>query len=161
MTDRPSPLRDARPEDAPAIAAIFEACLPDPWSAEMIADSFRHGCHGLVACDPDDAASIVGVSLVQWFAPEAEILLVAVLPSHRRRGIARALLRGSLMQAARAGAEAAFLEVRPSNAGARAFYEEEGFREVGRRRAYYRNGEDALVLRRDLRFPLPLPAAPP
>ena len=44
-----------------------------------------------------------------------------------------------------------YLEVRPSNAGALGLYRKLGFREVGRRKAYYSdNGEDALVLRHDL-----------
>jgi len=42
------------------------------------------------------------------------------------------------------------LEVRPSNASALAVYRALGFRHAGRRHAYYRDGTDALVLRRDL-----------
>ncbi len=43
------------------------------------------------------------------------------------------------------------LDVRESNAAARALYARFGFAEVGRRRAYYREPvEDALVLRCDL-----------
>jgi ribosomal-protein-alanine N-acetyltransferase len=44
----------------------------------------------------------------------------------------------------------AFLEVRPSNAAARALYERAGFRDAGLRARYYQDGEDALVMRCDL-----------
>jgi len=43
-----------------------------------------------------------------------------------------------------------YLEVRESNAPARALYAAHGFKEVGRRKQYYRRPvEDAIVLRRD------------
>jgi ribosomal-protein-alanine N-acetyltransferase len=43
-----------------------------------------------------------------------------------------------------------YLEVRETNAPARALYAAQGFREVGRRAQYYRRPvEDAIVLRRD------------
>jgi ribosomal-protein-alanine N-acetyltransferase len=49
------------------------------------------------------------------------------------------------------GCRLATLEVRPSNAPARALYEAFGFEVVGRRRGYYADtGEDAILLARDL-----------
>jgi [ribosomal protein S18]-alanine N-acetyltransferase len=48
------------------------------------------------------------------------------------------------------GAGAMFLEVAAANGPALALYAREGFTEVGRRRRYYSDGTDALVLRRDL-----------
>ena len=40
------------------------------------------------------------------------------------------------------------LEVRAGNPAARGFYRAQGFREVGRRPAYYTDGEDAVLLSR-------------
>nr|MCU0626508.1 GNAT family N-acetyltransferase [Gemmatimonadaceae bacterium] len=58
---------------------------------------------------------------------------------------------GAIEAAVAAGCEAIWLEVRVSNAAARALYERRGFTLVGRRRGYYRKPvEDALVLRRSL-----------
>ena len=42
------------------------------------------------------------------------------------------------------------LEVSAANGSAIAFYTAEGFAEIDRRRRYYRDGSDALVLRRQL-----------
>ena len=51
------------------------------------------------------------------------------------------------------------LEVRPTNAEARALYESFGFRVVGRRRGYYYDtGEDALIM--EARLPAAVPARP-
>ena len=49
-----------------------------------------------------------------------------------------------------AGAARCHLEVRLDNAGALALYHALGFEICGRRQGYYRDGSDALVLRRDL-----------
>jgi ribosomal-protein-alanine N-acetyltransferase len=82
------------------------------------------------------------------------VLTLAVEPAHRRRGVARDLLRQALALAAAAGAEEAFLEVAADNPGALALYRAEGFEQAGQRGGYYRrtDGEtvDALVLRRTL-----------
>lgn len=81
---------------------------------------------------------------------ELQITAVAVHPEHRRRGLARALLEAMLQLGREAGAERATLEVARSNGAARSLYAGLGFREVAVRRAYYRDGEDALILWRKL-----------
>lgn len=72
---------------------------------------------------------------------EFEILNLAVDPAQRRGGMARALVEAAV---ARGGHW--FLEVRESNGPARSLYQSCGFREMGRRRAYYRDPiEDAIL----------------
>jgi ribosomal-protein-alanine N-acetyltransferase len=74
----------------------------------------------------------------------------------RRSGIGALLLDGAIAAVRRSDVDTLYLEVRDSNAAARALYASRGFVEVGRRREYYRKPkEDALVLRLDL-----APAAP-
>jgi len=65
----------------------------------------------------------------------------------RRRGLGTALLRGVAAGAAGRGAQRVFLEVSERNAAARALYAAAGFEPVARRRSYYPDGADALVLR--------------
>ena len=91
-------------------------------------------------------ARVGGFLLYQKLAAgEAEILNLAVDPDSRRQGLGSALL-GQLITDAPGLIS---LEVRESNAPARALYAEFEFHEVGRRRAYYhRPVEDAIVLRR-------------
>ena len=82
-------------------------------------------------------------------ADEAEILTIAVTPSVRRQGLARTMLRRAGQEARARGAVRVFLEVAADNAAARGLYWREGFREVGRRKAYYLRPDkrvDALVL---------------
>ena len=95
----------------------------------------------------EDGDRIIGIVAARTAGGEAEILNLAVTPRARRRGIARQLVEEALHTARSAAAECVFLEVRESNAAARAFYSALGFSESKRRTRYYRDPvEDALVL---------------
>ncbi|GAB0118230.1 hypothetical protein Acid7E03_23020 [Acidisoma sp. 7E03] len=94
-----------------------------------------------------------GMILLRLTLDEAEILTLGTAPAARRRGIAAGLLAEALRQAAARGVRQVFLEVEVGNAAARGLYAAAGFTEVGRRRGYYANGADALVLRATLPEP--------
>ena len=87
-------------------------------------------------------------------AGEAEILTIAVDPSHRRSGLGQVLLAAASDLASQQGGEALFLEVSVDNEPALALYDRAGFVRVGLRRGYYTGPDgrpiDALVLRRNL-----------
>ena len=129
------------PTFAPVLAAIHGAAFPlEGWGVGAFQVQLEmHSVLGLL----DDRGGLV---LLRVTADEAEILTIGVVPSMRRQGIARALLEESLTRARILGVRALFLEVGVRNHPARALYEGMGFREVGRRRRYYANGEDALIL---------------
>lgn len=94
--------------------------------------------------------------LLAWHvADEFELLDVATAETARRRGLGRALLAELVSEARSLAASAIYLEVRPSNAAALALYLGAGFSEVGRRPRYYPDGEDALLLRREVESLLP------
>jgi ribosomal-protein-alanine N-acetyltransferase len=79
---------------------------------------------------------------------QGELGNIAVDPAFRRRGLARRLIALVLERAAARGVRELFLEVRPSNTGARQLYESFGFAHVGQRRNYYQEPvEDAVVMR--------------
>lgn len=114
---------------------------------------------GELLASPGAFALVVdnGFILVRQAADEAEILTLAVLPAYRRKGLGRALILAAADHARTRGAARMFLEVSTANLAALALYAGLGFREVGRRPAYYRAPTaDALILRADL--PLAAPA---
>jgi ribosomal-protein-alanine N-acetyltransferase len=142
-------LVDAARAHVPEVAAIEHACFSDPWSEASFRQAVDNpGVFFRVATE-GAGGPVVGY-VVAWFAAgEGEIANVAVAPSARGRGIGGMLLDAALAAAAENGAEALYLDVRESNARARALYDSRGFVEVGRRRRYYRRpSEDAIVLRR-------------
>ena len=149
-------LRYALVEDAQALATVHAQAFDAPWPPESFADLLASpGVFALAAIDQ----APVGLILLRAVADEAEVLTLAVAPTHRRRGAARALLTAGLGLATQAGAQAAFLEVAADNPGAIALYRAAGFADVGRRTGYYRRDDgpaaDALVLHRTLNSPTP------
>ena len=91
----------------------------------------------------------------QAVAGEWEIENVVVAAGFLRRGIASELVHELIQRAQSEAAPAILLEVRESNLPARGLYEKHGFREVGRRRAYYRDPvEDAILYALRLRLTL-------
>lgn len=90
--------------------------------------------------------TIVGYAGLWFTADEAHVTNVAVEPSMRRQGVARALLLALADVAIERGASSWTLEVRVSSDGAQALYREFGFAPAGVRKRYYENAEDALVM---------------
>ncbi|WP_043361115.1 GNAT family N-acetyltransferase [Belnapia sp. F-4-1] len=136
----------ARPEDAPALAALHALAFPpaEAWGPDAMRLMLEMpGAFGLWY--PAE-----GLVLARAAAGEAEILTLAVAPAARCRGLGAALLGAALQGAVLRGAAEMFLEVAAGNEAALALYAAAGFAGVGRRRRYYANGEDALVLRRSL-----------
>jgi ribosomal-protein-alanine acetyltransferase len=142
-------IREMTASDRSAVAWLFvESAGASPWDARQVGELQGSGTRFLVA---EDGGQITGAVALREIAGEAEILNLAVKQGWRRRGIGGRLMERVVRAAASAGAVKVFLEVRESNAGARAFYLGLGFTEAGRRRDYYRNPtEDALLLFRTL-----------
>jgi ribosomal-protein-alanine N-acetyltransferase len=143
-------LRRMAEADLDAVLAIDAVTPPPFWGRE----AFLHELE-LPTSRPgvlvDPAGRVIGF-LVWWqILDEAHLQNVALSEAARRRGHGRWLVRAMLAGSARAGARRAFLEVRPDNGPARALYAALGFREVGRRRRYYADGADALLLSRPVR----------
>ena len=75
---------------------------------------------------------------------------MATLPALRGQGIGRLLMAVCLEQCAAEGATQALLEVRADNDAALALYRACQFEPTGRRKRYYRDGGDAVVMTRAL-----------
>lgn len=82
-------------------------------------------------------ADVAGFALARAVLDDAELLLLAVIPDARRRGIGSALLRGVIDEARGRGVARLHLEVRAGNS-AIPLYDAAGFAKTGERRAYYR-----------------------
>lgn len=138
-------IRKMSPADVEAVYAIELDCfLSEAWARadfESLADSVDDVFTALVA---ERGGDVCGYICGNCVSGEAEIGSIAVAKSFRRMGIARMLI-SELERLT--GPQKAYLEVRVSNAPARALYKSIGFSEIAIRRRYYDNPpEDAIVM---------------
>lgn len=138
-------IRAAGAFDAEAMGAIHAACFAKAWSASEIGQFLAApGCLSLIVSTAPEQM-VQGFLIVRSAGDEAEILTLAVDPSHHRKGLARALLAAAIAALREAGAKRLFLEVDEANAPARGLYQSLGAVAVGRRPRYYEHGADADI----------------
>jgi ribosomal-protein-alanine N-acetyltransferase len=139
-------IRPANLSEVSELAAIERRCFSDPWTPAGIREMMQSGTTVTLVAAAGQLAA--GYLMARISGEEGEILNLAVLPEHRRQGVANQLLQQGLAALKSAGVSEVYLEVRESNQAALALYGAYGFRPVAVRPHYYRNPpEDALVLR--------------
>ena len=143
--------REANAFDLPVFVSLDKELFPySPWSASQYKEEFSSPTrHFVVALD--EAQSIIGYAGV--FAPgaaEADILTVGVVPAHRGKGIAKALMALITTWAIAHGSTAMMLEVKSDNTDAIGLYESLGYSKLNVRKDYFGAGLDALVMRLEL-----------
>ena len=139
-------------DDLDAVLAIEHKSFSTPWTDTMFLSELRQGPSSqlLVARLEKRPTTIVGYVGYRAVLDEMHVMIVAVAPAWRRRGIAQRMLSEAMEQARQADCARAILEVRASNVGAQQLYYRLGFAPVGVRPKYYqRPSEDALILWRD------------
>ncbi len=141
-------------EDVPAVFAIDTRSFALPWSERAYRYELTQNPNARLwvaeLLDEQGKASVVGMVVTWLILDEAHIGTIAAHPDFRQRGVAEALLRQALRDAASRGAVQALLEVRRSNLPAQALYRKFGFVTTGVRPKYYQdNQEDAFLMTLD------------
>ena len=134
------------------VLAIEVQAYPFPWTRGNFIDSIAASYLARVLLAPD--GELMGYFVAMPGFEEMHLLNVTVAARHEGQGHARRLLAELYALSAGFAATALWLEVRESNARARALYLREGFVEAGRRRDYYPapqgRREDAILMNRSL-----------
>ena len=134
--------------DLSAIAELERECFSDPWNLRMLAESFLSGhFYGSLLEEGGAITAYGGIGIVE---DEAEIQLIATAEMYRRCGRGRKIMEDLLEEAKKRGVKRVFLEVRVSNSSAIMLYLTSGFRGLYARSRYYPDGEDAIVLVKEL-----------
>ena len=132
-------------DDVDAVHEIETACFKTPWSKE----SFRHevtenACARYVVLREDGRA--IAYAGVWFILDEAHITNIAVHPERRGLGYGERVTREMIQLASDSGMNWMTLEVRRSNKVAQNLYHKLGFIDVGYRKRFYENSEDALIM---------------
>ena len=127
----------------PIFSSLQKICNPEPWSEELIKVQIKTGITLLA----ENEGMPVGFLFARYLNPEIEIQDIGIVPDFRRKGAAKMLMQCLFEQFPEADCT---LEVRSKNLDAIALYRSKGFKEVGRRRAYYIVPlDDAIVFTRE------------
>lgn len=141
---QPLEIRRLTYSDLPQVIAIERRVFTTPWSLAMFVLELSKPSGICLAAVR--GRRIVGYLVCSRYDAAWHVMNVAVDDRLRRQGIASTLLEHLFDLADGPGVQYT-LEVRPSNAAAIQLYERFGFREAGKRRAYYHdNREDAAIM---------------
>jgi ribosomal-protein-alanine N-acetyltransferase len=140
-------IRAAVLDDVAAILAIEQAeSAAAHWTAEQYKRRLQSKAQAACSLVAESQGNICGFLCANIVAGEWEIENVVVAEEFRRHGIGAELMRSLIANWEKLAGSALLLEVRESNAAARALYTKHGLREVGRRRGYYRDPAEEAVL---------------
>jgi len=145
-----------------AIMAVMEGAF-DPrfgeaWTRRQVADSLTLRNVFFTLIDPAGAQDVdpdrvTGFALTRQVLDEEEILLIAVLPQHRGKGVGKQLLQEVIDRARNRSVTRVFLEMRDGNP-AEHLYRGFGFEKIGHRAGYYRGAVggplDAITFAKDI-----------
>lgn len=123
----------------------FDPFWREAWTRRQVADSFELSttrallldAQGNIAQRPEDT---IGFVLSRLVLDEEELLLVAIVPQYRGRGLGKRLIEYSVAASRDKGVVQMFLEMRANNPAER-IYRAAGFEPIGMRKDYYRTGD--------------------
>jgi ribosomal-protein-alanine N-acetyltransferase len=147
------PVQLATAADAPQIARLsrdeIEYGLPWRWTPARVARCVRDPATNVAVVRED--GRVIGFGIMSYREDDAHLLLLAVHPQRRRKGIATALLLWLEDVARAAGAARVRVEARRQNEAARCFYNEHGYHERAIEPARYSETVDGVALEKWLR----------
>jgi ribosomal-protein-alanine N-acetyltransferase len=155
MSTQDITLQLADPGDATVLAGmsrdLIEAGLEWRYRTQSLRQLIAHA--ETVTLVARHGETVAGFGIMKYGDERAHLVLLAVRPDVRRRGIARRLVEWLVASAATAGVATIHVELRAGNAGAYALYRSLGFEETLRVPGYYSGRETAIRMLRLLRAP--------
>ncbi len=141
-------IEKAKNKDVEEVYAIEKESFKDPWNKFIFYHELKNPVSLFYVAKKDE--KVVGYIIAWIVGDEMHILNVAVKREERRKRIGSFLMRKIISEASEKNVKRIYLEVRVSNHPAINFYKKEGFKIIYTRKHYYRNGEDAYVMVKDV-----------
>lgn len=135
-------------KNVPEIVELYQAHFSDGWNENMLRSAFGGG--RFLSIGAYSTETLVGVVTCTKNFDDADIEGIVVGLEFRRKGVASVLIDLAHKELALAGAKKVFLEVRASNFRAIKLYEKHGYLQISVRKKYYSDGEDALVMVKEI-----------
>lgn len=130
------------------VAHVEQSVYPFPWSLGNFSDSLQSGYHMQMLmggqAETTSTPVLIGYFVAMKGVDETHLLNITVAPAYQRQGWGRLMLDALTLWSRGQGAQQLWLEVRPTNARAKAVYARHGFREIGVRKGYYPNSGSGL-----------------
>lgn len=145
--------QDAVDQTMAIMAQGFDPAFGEAWNRGQLENALMMGhtqlrlisTNGAYLRPQDDATGLqpAGFALIKRVLDEAELLLFAVHPQHRRRGLGARLLQSALAELKNSAISTITLEMRRDNP-AEILYKKFGFVAVGQRPKYYRYADGTM-----------------
>lgn len=135
-------IRLCNSNDLNALCELDQLLFKPAWSAENWNSEIANATLCVIEIDQKVVAFALGSVCID----EYELLKIGVHPDHQSKGLGKMILEDQMVKVQALGVKRCFLEVRISNESAKALYLKQGWREIGLRKGYYSDGEDALIM---------------
>lgn len=130
--------------DLNEISEILTTDFDDFWNANILETELKNSFSRYIVAKIDD--EIVGFAGVIDTIDQFEITNIVVKKSFRKQGIGNKLLEVLINMANNNNKKEIILEVNNKNLAAIKLYEKNGFKNIGIRKKYYNNEEDANIM---------------
>ena len=105
-------------------------------------------CLGIIELE---TKKLLGLCSAWLVIDELHITFIAVHPIYQRRGLGKFLLSELIKRSNSLQTNHIHLEVKDNNVIAKAFYKSMGFKTIGNRSNFYKDGSDALLLIKEIK----------
>ncbi|MGJ8663184.1 MAG: ribosomal protein S18-alanine N-acetyltransferase [Marinicella sp.] len=125
-------------DDLAQVMVIEEQIYPNPWPKKTMQDCIEAGYQCIKGVKANKPNEIVCYAFLMIGFEESNLLNIGVNPIYMRQSMASKLLHHLLLISRINHAKHMWLEVRESNEAAKKLYANFNFKEIGRRKNYYK-----------------------
>ena len=151
--------RPFKPSDLEEVIQINRDCLPENYTPLFFMNLYKRYPQAFIVAEVDK--KLVGYIMcrIETGIPnfrligvtrKGHVISIAVLPKHQQKGIGYSLMLEATQAMTEYNAKECYLEVRASNLAAIGLYKKLGFEKSKTLRNYYADGENALLMSRNL-----------